>query len=466
MSFTSKIAGILFSCVIFSLSAENNVDLSAIATDAYIYGYPLVMMDMTKRVMTNVEEPSGLKAPVGQFANAKSYPGPSFRKVHAPNEDTLYSVAWLDLAKEPYVLHVPDIEDRYYFMSLFDGWTDVFASLGPRTTGSNAQDFVITGPSWQGVLPDGLKELKSKTDLVWIIGRIYSSHTNEDLEAVSKIQDQLSLTPLSSLGQPYKPTKGKINSAINMSEPVRKQVNHMDGGAFFEMLSKLLKDNPPTNLDASMVESLSQIGIIVGQEFDINKVQPEILEALIKAPQAALSKMADRAKTIKTKANGWSYLQGTGDYGTNYLERAVIAALGLGANLPQDVVYPFTGVDGQDKPLNGKNSYVLHFDPIDLPPVNGFWSLTMYDDHFFLTENPLNRYSRGSKDDLQYNKDGSLDIYIQNQKPEGDKISNWLPSPKGHFNLMLRLYWPDDSVVSGTWHPPAVELVSSPSKNP
>ena len=198
-----------------------------IATDAYVYGYPLVTMEMTRRVMSNAAEPEGNHAPMGQFANVRSYPDASFRDITAPNADTLYSVAWLDLATEPYVVSIPDEDGRYFLMPMLSGWTDVFAVPGKRTTGTKAQTYAITGPRWSGTLPDGMKELKSSTAMVWILTRTYCTGTPADYEAVHAIQDAYKLVPLSAYGKPYAPPTGKVDLTIDMKTPVRAQVNTM-----------------------------------------------------------------------------------------------------------------------------------------------------------------------------------------------------------------------------------------------
>lgn len=221
-------------------------------------------MEMTRRVMTNVAKSEGKNAPMGQFANMREYPTAAFRDVTAPNADTLYSVAWLDLAKEPYVLSLPDEKGRYYLMPMLSGWTDVFQVPGSRTTGTKAQTYAITGPGWKGTLPAGITEYKSPTNLVWVLGRTYCTGTPADYQAVHKIQDQYKLVPLSADGKPYTPPPGKVDPSIDMKTPVRDQVNRMDAGAYFKLLAALLKDNPPAAADAPMVAKLAKIGVVPG----------------------------------------------------------------------------------------------------------------------------------------------------------------------------------------------------------
>ncbi len=435
-------------------------EIEAVATDAYIFGYPLVTMEMTRRVMTNTETPKGSKAPMGQFANLRHFPGPSFRDVTAPNADTLYSVAWVDLSKEPYILHVPNERGRYYLMPLIDGWTSVFSSIGTRTTGTDPGNYALTGPFWQGTLPSGIKKYRSATNLVWILGRTYSSGTPEDYKQVHEIQDRYSLTPLSAFGKSYSPPNGEFNPQIDMKTPVRDQVNAMDGVTFFNLLTELMKSNPPTSKDDPLIEKMKSIGIIAGVPLDLNQMDPSTAKAIQQAPTRGLEKIMDQEAQAENQVNGWNISLMTGSYGTNYLQRAYVAAIGLGANLPRDAIYPYTTVNGEGNPLTGSKKYVLHFAKDGLPPVKGFWSLTMYNSEYFFVPNVLQRYALGSRDRLMKNLDGSIDLYIQKESPGKENESNWLPAPEGPFKLMLRLYWPQEEILSGSWVPPAVTELS------
>ena len=428
-----------------------------IGAAAYIYGYPLVTMDTTRKVMTNVASPEDGHAPMGQFANIRTYPDASFHDITAPNADTLFSTAWLDVSKEPYILHVPDEHGRYYLMPMLSGWTDVFEDPGTRTTGTKEANFAITGPQWKGKLPLGLKELKSPTNMVWIIGRTYSTGTPEDYQIVHSLQDQYTLTPLSRFGKTYTPPKGFFDPSIDMKTPVRDQVNQMDAAAYFNQLAMLMKENPPAAEDAAIVAKMATIGIVPGQRFEISRLDPKIAHALEQAPKLALEKIISHAKSIGKVVNGWNISLDTGIYGTDYFQRAYVTAIGLGANRPQDAVYPFTNVDAEGQPLNGKNNYVLHFPKGQTPPARGFWSLTMYNDQYFFVANPLNRYTVSPRNALKHNKDGSLDLYIQHDSPGKEKESNWLPAPKDNFILMMRIYWPEDALLEGTWQPPGVQ---------
>ncbi|MFO1394115.1 MAG: DUF1254 domain-containing protein [Steroidobacteraceae bacterium] len=435
------------------------------AIDAYVYAYPLVTMEYTRRVMTNVAAPEGTRAPMGQFVRMRSYPSAKFRDVTAPNADTLYTTAWLDVSKEPWIVSLPDMKGRYFLLPMLDGWTDVFQVPGKRTTGTGAQTYAITGPGWKGTLPKGVTEYKSPTGIVWILGRIYCTGTPEDYKAVHAIQDQVSLVPLSSYGKAYKPAPGKVDPSIDMKTAVRDQVNALDGAAYFKLFAELLKANPPSAEDAPMVAKLAKLGIVPGQSFDAAKLDPAVAKGIGEAPKPAQDKIMRHMKEgLLTKdmrlENGWLFTTRTGLYGTNYIQRALITAIGLGANRPQDAVYPTSEGPDLVKKYDGKNKYVMHFEKGKEPPVNGFWSLTMYDAQYFFVDNPLNRYTLSQRDALKANPDGSVDLYIQHESPGKDKESNWLPAPSGPFILMMRLYWPkeaDPSIIDATWTIPKVE---------
>ena len=432
-----------------------------LATDAYICGYPLVTMEMTRRVITNVTAPVGTRGPMGQIIKLRKYPDASFRDVTAPNADTLYTMSFFDVGKEPWVLSIPDMNGRYALFPMLDGWTTVFQVPGKRTTGTGAQTYAVTGPGWKGTLPAGVKEFKSPTNIVWLLGRIYCTGTPEDYAEVHKLQDQLQLVPLSSYGKPYTPPAGTVDPSIDMKTAVREQVNRMDAVAYFTLLCKLMRDNPPAAADAPQLAKFARIGIVPGQDFDATKLKADLVK---RVPEVGFDRIMLQFKINKdvNEENGWGYITKTGVYGTDYLMRALITAIGLGANRPQDAVYPTSLKDGEGRKYSGENKYVMHFPEGQLPPAHGFWSLTMYDSGYFFVNNPLNRYSISARQNLKVNPDGSTDLYIQKDSPGADKEANWLPAPSGDFVLMLRLYWPDESdpsIIDGSWKIPPVRKV-------
>ncbi len=443
------------------LGIGEGLDEFWLATDAYIFGYPLVTMEMTRRVITNVAAPVGTKAPMGQIIKLREYPNSSFRDVTAPNADTLYTTSFFDVGKEPWVLSIPDMKDRYYLMPMLDGWTTVFQVPGKRTTGTKAQTYAITGPGWKGTLPAGVKEYKSPTNIVWLLGRIYCTGTPEDYAAVHKLQDEFKLVPLSSYGRPYTPPAGTVDSSIDMKTAVREQVNRMSANEYFTLLCKLMKDNPPAAADAPQLAKFAKIGIVAGKDFDASKLKADFAK---RVPEVAFDRVMLQFKINKDMKdiNGWGFTTKTGVYGTDYLMRAFVTAIGLGANRPQDAVYPTSMKDAEDRTYDGANKYLVRIPKGQLPPVTGFWSITMYDGSYFFVPNPINRYSISARQSLKTNPDGSTDLYIQKDSPGKDKESNWLPAPPGKFILMLRMYWPNEkspSIINGTWAPPPVKKV-------
>ena len=432
-----------------------------LAIDAYIYGYPLVTVEMTRRVLTNVTAPEGKNAPMGQFANLREYPDAKFRAVTAPNADTLYSSAFVDVGREPHILTIPDEEWRYYLMPMLSAWTNVFAVPGKRTSGTGPQTYFIAGPGWSGSVPSGAKLIQAPTSLIWIIGRTYCTGTPEDYKAVHAVQDQYRLVPASAAGKPYTPPAGRIDPGVDMKTAVREQVNRMDATTYFNLLASLMKDNPPALADGVPLAKMASLGIVPGQPFDPASQPAAIREAIARAPEEAIPRIMGHLKATGSHVNGWTFTTDGGDYGKDYLQRALVTAVGLGCNLPQDAVYPLTTVDAAGRKLNGASKYVMRFPAGELPPVDGFWSLTMYDADYFFVENQLNRYSISPRDALKANPDGSVDLFIQTESPGAMRETNWLPAPEGPFVLMLRTYWPKDAILNGSWSPPPVTRSAS-----
>jgi len=429
---------------------------------AVVYGLPLVIMDITMKKSTNVARPVGSLAPANQFAHLREFPNASFKDVVRANVDTLYSSAFLDLSKEPVVLSVPDAHGRYYLLPMLDMWTDIFASPGKRTTGTKAGTFVVTGPGWTGTLPAGMKELKSPTNGVWVIGRTQTNGPR-DYSAVHAIQDGYRLVPLSAFGKPYTPPQGTVDPNIDMRAAPVETLQKMSSASFFDVLAKLLESNPPPASDAPILAKLATIGVVPGEKFDPSKLDPAVAKGLDGSLSVALEKLQEAAKNSGTPVNGWQIPPSIlGRFGTEYGIRAIVALVGLGANLPEDAVYPTTYVDSEGKALNGANRYTLHFERELTPPVNAFWSLTMYDAQSFFVDNEINRYAISSWMPLKRNSDGSIDLYLQHDSPGKGQEANWLPAAAGDFNVTLRMYWPKDkspSIIDGSWKPPEVTRV-------
>lgn len=425
-----------------------------IGIQAYIYAYPMLLMEMTRRVSTNVEAPRGSFAPMNQFAHLRAFPDPGFKEVVRPNADTLYSIAWFDVSKEPMILSVPET-DRYYMMPMLDFWTEVFAVPGTRTTGNQPGSFAIHGPDWQGELPEAVEPIRSPTSIGWIIGRTQTNGPS-DYKNVRRIQDGYKLTPLSEWGNGSRASaKGRVNADWDVKTPPPVQVARMDAEAYFELFATLLKDNPPHEIDWNIVAQLKQIGLIPGEEFEFVELPQATQDALKTAVVDAQKIIA--AHSTGESVNGWSINRAMmGSYGAAYTQRAYIALIGLGANVPEDAVYPMSIADKDGKPYHGRNRYTIHFDKDGLPPVNGFWSIALYDSDGYMVENPIKRYAIGDRDELTFNRDGSLDIFLQHESPGKDREANWLPAPADDFNLVFRLYWPRTEILTGQWNPPPV----------
>ncbi len=436
-------------------------EAATIAQEAYVYLYPLVLMDITRRQLTNIEAGKMVgRGPMNAFTHIRTYPAADFREVVRPNFDTLYSTGWLDLTKEPMVVSAPDTQGRYYLLPMLDMWSDVFAVPGARTSGTKASAFAVVPPGWRGRLPKGVERIDAPTPQVWIIGRTQTNGPT-DYDAVHKVQDGYTITPLSQWPRKAAPVKARIDSTTDMKTPPLLQVNSMPAEQYFAYGAKLLKMHPPHITDWSSIARFKRIGLEVGKDFDAGKLDSTVRTSLATGAGAGLQLMKDKLPTLARVANAWQMNTDTmGVYGNYYLKRAIVAMVGLGANQPEDAVYPLALGDSDGKPLVGEQKYVLHFNKIELPPAGAFWSVTMYDAEGFQVANPLNRFAIGDRDALKYNPDGSLDLFIQSDKPAPDKESNWLPAPKsGVLGVTMRIYAPKQQALDGRWNPPAVRKV-------
>lgn len=436
-------------------------EAAEIGAEAYIYAYPLVLMDITRRVATNVAkpEPSLLRAPMGQWSHAPSYPDATFKDVVRPNADTLYSMLWFDLGKEPLVVSMPDTAGRYYVLPLMDMWTDVFATLGSRTTGTEAGTFVLVGPRWKGTLPQGMRVVVSPTEVGWMIGRTQTNGA-ADYANVHKLQAGFKAVPLSQRERPVAFAASKVDASVDMKTPPVDQVARMSADEFFATFVRLMRANPPHAADYPILHRMERVGIVAGKDFKLADAPPAVKQGLARAAPAALARMKELGPQLRQRRNGWivSTTQ-IGTYGVDYLMRAYIAFAGLGALPNDEAIYPSTFTDADGKPLSGADKYVLHFDKNQLPPAKAFWSLTMYGADQFFVANPINRYAIGDRDKLTFNPDGSLDLYLQRESPGKDRESNWLPAAEGRFSMNLRLYLPAAEARDGRWMPPAVKRV-------
>jgi hypothetical protein len=434
-------------------------EAKAIAVQAYVYFYPLVTMDLTRKQMINSDPKiAGIGGPPNTFDNVQAFPTANTRVVVRPNFDTLYSSAWVDLTREPMVVSAPDTGGRYYLLPMLDMWTDVFASPGWRTTGTKAANFLLTPPGWSGKVPNGLTRISAPTPHVWIIGRT-KTDGSADYAAVHAVQQGYKITPLSGWGKPPVAVKRTIDPGVDVKTPPKQQVDMMAGDKFFAYAAELLKANPPHITDEPIIARVKRIGLEQGKSFDIAKVDAVVRNAVEDAPAQAQKLMKWKLPTLARVVNNWSMNTDTmGVYGNYYLKRAIIAMEGLGANLPEDAIYPLNLGDENGKPLDGANRYAIRFDKDSMPPVDAFWSITAYDPEGFQVANPINRFAVSSWMPFKRDSDGSLTLYFQNENPGGDRESNWLPAPKGPFNLTMRLYAPKAEALTGVWNPPPVTM--------
>jgi hypothetical protein len=439
-----------------------------LAVEAYIYLYPLISMEMTRRQLTNIESGKGFGGPMNTVANIRAYPRAEDRGVVRPNFDTLYSSMFLDLTAEPVVLSVPDTGGRYYLLPMLDMWTDVFASPGWRTTGTAAANFLIVSKGWRPELrarlveelrlPADTRVIEAPTPHVWIIGRTKTDGP-ADYAAVHKIQDGLKLTPASQWGKPAQAKPFTPDPSVDMKAEPKTQVDRLSTEALLALGAELMKLHPPHATDQPTIDRMRRIGLEPGKSFDPASLSPATRDAIRPAAAEAQRLLQWKLKTLARVENGWSLNTDTmGVYGNYYLKRALIAQYGLGANLPEDAIYPANLFDKDGQPLQGGTKYVIHFPRGAAPPANAFWSITLYDNEGFQIANPANKFAVSSWMPFQFNPDGSLDILVQSDDPGGEKTANWLPAPpSGPFSLTMRLYAPNSDALTGKWSPPPVE---------
>ncbi len=432
----------------------------SIAKAAFIFGMPVALMDMTRKKVTDIvkAQEGVLKAPINQLVVSTQFPNAKFTDVVRPNADTYYHTGFLDLATDALVLTVPNTNGRYYLLPMLDAYGNVFSSPGKRTTGTMADTFLITGPEWKGTIPAGMKEIKSPTNMVWLLGRIQVNSEADGIKMVIPIERKINIIPLASWGKPYTAPNGTVDPNLPKDGP-NAQLFAMTVDSFFNYVNTLMVANPPAQADTAALENFAKIGVGPGLKFELSSFDTATQAALQELPKMVVTYINEilQSGKLSKPVNGWNVVyKGFGNYGTDYDLRALVCYGGLGANIPEDAVYPATAKDADGNPYSGANKYVLHFAKGQTPPVHAFWSLTMYNNEGYFIENPINRYAIGDRNPLKYNADSSVDLYLQNLSPGKNKENNWLPAPPGPFNLMLRMYWPAEEFLSGNWTPPAV----------
>lgn len=420
-----------------------------------LYFYPLVTMDLTRRQFTHPSRGND-GAPANTFLHARALPQPGAATPWA-NPDMLRSVGWLDLTSGPVVLSVPDTQGRLYTLTLLDMWTDVFATLGKRSTGTAKGNTVIVPPGWNGVLPSGMARIDAPTAYVWAKNLIQADGP-ADYPAVHALQDGFLVTPLAQWNLPAQAQRLKADPSLNLRIPVREQVESMPTDAYFEYAAELLRKNPPHATDQPVLARLRGAGLVAGRPFDFAQLDHPAKQGLRRGLRAARERMTAAAGATVRSVNGWHQETASiGVYGNSYLRRALAAQAQPGAGLPEDLSVLLLAADSQGAPLDGAHGYTLHFESGQLPPAAALWSLAAYDAQGMPSANPLNRYALGDRDPLRYNADGSLDLRISHAPPAPEEQSNWLPLPAaGAVSVLLRVYAPEPALLDGLWTPPAL----------
>src|SRR5258705_2428194 len=430
----------------------------AIAKEAYIYGFPIVDNYRIQYSYFVDRQNPEFKAPWNQIHNVPRVYTPADTAIQTPNSDTPYSFVGMDLRVEPMVLTVPPIEkERYFSVQLIDAYTFNFDYIGSRTTGNNGGSYMVAGPNWKGETPKGVKKVfRAETEFVFAVYRT-QLFKPDDIGNVKKVQAGYKAQTLSAfLGQPAP----KAAPAIDFIKPLS-PAEEKTSPEFFNILIFVLGFCPTDPSETALMARFARIGVGAGKTFDASKLSPEMTKAMeggiadAWADFAGLVKQFDAGKVTSGDVFGTrKYLK------NNYLYRMGAALMGIYGNSKLEALYPVYGVDEAKQKLDGANRYTVRFAPGQLPPVNAFWSLTMYElPKSLLVANPINRYLVNSPMLPQFKRDADdgLTLLIQNESPGKDTEANWLPAPKGPFIMYMRLYWPKPEALEGKWTPPSVE---------
>jgi hypothetical protein len=422
-----------------------------IAIETYLYAYPLVIGELTRRL--GVAGPEG--AATNQFHHRRTLPDARSLEALRPAADTLSSTLWFDVGREPLIIRIPAAGDRHVSLQMTDLWSDVFATPGPRTTGPEAQEILLTSADWRGVVPRGALLVRSPTPVGCVLVRT-QTRGGDDLTAAHRFQDGVTAAPLGPAGKAAPARKPEARTSfVARTRPVD-QVAALGAGPYFELFAELLRRNPPHANDHAIVHRMARLGLEPGRPFSFAAARPEVRQALEAAVAPAMQIIRAPLKRRGATQNGWRLTLGAvGSYGTDYRARAVAAHEGFGASPVEDAVVALAVTDERGRPLASDGTYVLHFSREQLPPVHAFWTLTLYDDRQLLAANPIDRHALLDPGALTFNPDGSVDIYVQRASPGKTREANWLPAPATNtFTVALRLYWPKAEVLNGTWAPP------------
>lgn len=436
-------------------------DARAIAKEAYIYGYPMVDGYRVQYSYFVDHQSPDFKAPWNHIHNMSRVFTPEDRAIVSPNSDTPYSMLGLDLRTEPIVLTVPVIEkERYFSIQLINLYTFNFDYIGSRATGNDGGSFLIAAPGWKGETPKGVKKVfHAETELVLAVYRT-QLFKPDDIDNVKKVQAGYKVQPLSEFLGASAP---KAAPVIDFMKPLTPEAQKTSP-EFFNELNFILTFCPTDPSETELMARFAKIGVGAGKHFDAAKLTPEMRTAVEQGIGDAWAEFEDfKVKSFDTGKVISGDVFGSRQYlKNNYLYRMAAGVIGLYGNSKHEAMYPFYGVDSDKKPLDGTKHYTMHFASGELPPVNAFWSVTMYDlPGHFLVANPLHRYLLNSPMMPQFKRDadGGLTLHFQNESPGPDKESNWLPAPNGPFFMAMRLYWPKEAALEGKWTAPLLKRV-------
>lgn len=446
------------SSVAGSQQTKNDDEVWEIVRDAWVFSFPLVILDATARVSTNTVEANEFKAPLNQFIHSRQLADAAAREVVSPNVDTLYSQAFLDLSETALVFHKP-AADRFLSVELLDAYTNCAAILGTGGDGQEAQTYLLTGPGWTGEAPEGMEQVPLPTGSGWLLVRTMVED-EADLDNVYALQAEMALLPLEAYqaGGEYRPPAGS-ESAEDESVPVE-EVLSLSPQEYFTRANERMAANAPAAADTAMVARMEEIGVGPGLAFDAAGLGEEA-EARWQDMLAGITDelLAATAPFQRTLGAWQFYGEPIAEFGTEYDYRALVALDGLGANPVSVAIYPKAGATDDGAALNGENRYVLHFEKDGLPPTlaYGFWSITAYGEDNVLIDNEIDRYLINDRSELAYNEDGSLDLYLQADPPADPNLqANWLPVNAQPFHLYLRIYLPDVAALGDGWQAPQI----------
>ena len=441
--------------------------VQAVGRIAYIWGWPLVYVYNQRNQLTKVPEALLLDnavcvAPINQLAMLHDYANPAEKLIADPNQDVVYGLGYLSLEKAPVVLLAPDFGARFWSLPVYDARTDLITQLGLQY-GTKPGFYVIVGPNWKGDIPPGIAGVvRSSTDFAAIMPRVFMNDTPEDRAAIQPILNQILLYPLSQFDGKMK-TKdwSKLPVVKRQSTPAEYSTTQppwVDPATLFDELPIVMRQVPPMPGEQALYN-------LFGSVLDAAAKDPRVMKALQETAYGAdrelIAPMMRWRYNGQPAGNGWTSPADNGAFGTDYFHRAGAVKADPFDNKRNETMYFYTDNDSQLQQLAGRSSYVVTFPKGQLPPVRGFWSLTMYDPEHLFYPNEMNRFALGTKNKtLNYDPDGSLTIYLGNKSPGKDKESNWLPAPIGNFSIWLRAYWPDQAVLDGTWKPPAITRTS------